>query len=241
MICGFVAEHRARFGVAPICRVLTAHGCPIAPRTFHAWLSRAPSKRDLWDVVITQVLAGYYEPDEHGRRAPESLYGSVKMWAHLNRQGIKVAKCTVERLMRANGWEGVRRVKKVRTTVADPAHDRAPDLVKRRFRAPAPCRLLVADFTYVRMETSCFAYTAFVIDAYANRIVGWECSTSKETPFVESAIRQAAALRAREGHPLDRVVHHSDSEYGDAGVPGFLDSHADGPVRMLVSRLPRAS
>ena len=225
MICGFVAEHRARFGVAPICRVLTAHGCPIAPRTFHAWLSRAPSKRDLWDVVITQVLAGYYEPDEHGRRAPESLYGSVKMWAHLNRQGIKVAKCTVERLMRANGWEGVRRVKKVRTTVADPAHDRAPDLVKRRFRAPAPCRLLVADFTYVRMETSCFAYTAFVIDAYANRIVGWECSTSKETPFVESAIRQAAALRAREGHPLDRVVHHSDA--GSQGEFKWSSQHLD--------------
>ena len=85
MICGFIAEHRSRFGVAPICRVLTEHGCKIAPRTFHAWASRAPSKRALWDTVITSMLAGYYEPDEHGRRAPESLYGSVKMWAHLNR------------------------------------------------------------------------------------------------------------------------------------------------------------
>jgi putative transposase len=174
-------------------------------------VSRAPSKRDLWDTVITQVLAGYYGPDEHGRKKPESLYGSVKMWAYLNRQGIRVAKCTVERLMRANGWEGVRRVTKVRTTVPDPAHDRAPDLVQRRFRAPAPCRLLVADFTYVRMATGCFAYTAFVIDAYANRIVGWECSTSKQTEFVESAIRQAAALRARQGRPFDGVVHHSDA------------------------------
>ena len=206
-----MAEHRARFGVAPICRVLTEHGCKIAPRTFYAWASRAPSKRGLWDTVVTQILAGYYEPDEHGRKAPESLYGSVKMWAHLNRQGIKVAKCTVERLMRANGWEGVRRVKKVRTTVPDPAAERAPDLVKRRFRAPAPGRLRVADFTYVRMASGCFAYTAFVIDAYANRIVGWACSTSKETAFVESAIRQAVALRARAGHPVDEVIHHSDA------------------------------
>ncbi len=113
--------------------------------------------------------------------------------------------------MRVNGWEGVRRVRKVRTTVADPAADRAADLVQRRFRAPAPCRLLVADFTSVPMATGCFGYTAFVVEAYANRIVGWECSTSKETAFVESAIRQAAALRSREGHPLDKVVHHSDA------------------------------
>jgi putative transposase len=161
--------------------------------------------------VITSILAGYYEPDDHGRKPPESLYGSVKMWAHLNREGITVARCTVERLMHANGWVGVRRVKKVRTTVPDPAHNRAPDLVQRRFRAPAPCRLLVADFTYVRMAMGCFAYTAFVIDAYANRIVGWECSTSKQTAFVEAAIRQAVALRAREGHPLDKVIHHSDA------------------------------
>jgi putative transposase len=161
--------------------------------------------------VITSILAGYYEPDAHGRMPPESLYGSLKMWAHLNRQGIAVARCTVERLMRANGWEGVRRLKKVRTTVADPAADRAPDLVQRRFRAPAPNRLLVADFTYVRMTTGCFAYTAFVIDAYANRIVGWECSTSKHTSFVESAIRQAATLRIREGHPLNGIIHHSDA------------------------------
>ena len=77
MICQFVAEHRARFGVAPNCRVLTAHGCTIAPRTFYAWASQAPSKRSLWDTTITSVLAGYYEPDEHGRKSPESLYASL--------------------------------------------------------------------------------------------------------------------------------------------------------------------
>jgi len=77
--------------------VLTEHGVPIAPRTFYAWAVRAPSKRSLWDATITAILAGYYEPDENGRRKPESLYGSLKMWAHLQREGIPVAKSTVER------------------------------------------------------------------------------------------------------------------------------------------------
>lgn len=137
------------------------------------------------------------------------------MWAHLNREGVPVARCTVERLMRINGWEGVRRSARVRTTVADPAADRAPDLVNRQFRAPAPNRLIVADFTYVAMSNRCFAYTAFAIDAFANRIVGWDCATSKHTSFVETAIRQAAALRAREGHPSQghqgQAIHHSDA------------------------------
>jgi len=205
----------ARFGVAPICAALTEHGCPIAPRTYYAWARRAPSKRALWEVTITELLAGYYERNEHGRRAPESLYGSLKMWAHLQRLGIPVARCTVERLMRANGWRGVTRAKKVRTTIGDPAATRPPDLVNRQFRVPAPNRLLVADFTYVRLATGAFAYTAFVIDAYAGRIVGWECSTSKHTRFVERAIRQAVALRLRDGKPLqnkgNRAIHHSDA------------------------------
>jgi putative transposase len=95
VICRFIAEHREAFGVVPICRVLTEHGCTIAPRTFYAWRSRPLSKRALWDATITAVLASYYvERDEHGRRRPESLYGSLKMWAHLRRQGIEVARCT---------------------------------------------------------------------------------------------------------------------------------------------------
>ncbi|RZL77276.1 MAG: hypothetical protein EOP32_25480 [Rhodococcus sp. (in: high G+C Gram-positive bacteria)] len=92
MICRFIAEHRDQFGVVPICRVLTEHGCTIAPRTFYAWLSRPLSRRALWDASITAVLASYcVERDEHGRRRPESLYGSLKMWAHLRCQGIEVA------------------------------------------------------------------------------------------------------------------------------------------------------
>ena len=133
------------------------------------------------------------------------------MWAHLRRQGIEVARCTVERLMRENGWHGVHPSKKVRTTVADPDAVRAPDLVDRQFRVEAPSLLVVADFTYVRLARRAFVYAAFAIDAFAGRIVGWECSASKHTEFVESAIRQAAALRAREGNPL---TGNDDSSLG---------------------------
>lgn len=209
-MCEFVVEYRARFGVAPICRVLSGHGWKIAPRTFYVYQRRPPSKRALWDMTITEVLAGYYEPDERGRRPPESLYGSLKMWAHLNREGIEVARCTVERLMAHNGWQGVTRAKRVRTTISDPADTRAPDLVDRHFGADAPNQLVVADFTYVPMAGGWFAYTALVVDAFADRIVGWECSTSKTTAFVEAAIRQAAAARQRQGVPFDGTVHHSE-------------------------------
>ena len=158
MICAPSAEHGARFGVASICRALSAHGCWIAPNTYYAWAGRAP-KRSLWDTTITEVLAGCYQPDEHGRRAPESLYGSLKMWAQLRRQGIEVARCTVERITRANGWRGATRTKRVRTTIADPAATRAPDLVDRQFRTGAPNVLFMADFTYVPMATGGHTYT----------------------------------------------------------------------------------
>ena len=137
--------------------MLTEHGIQIAPRTFYAWAVRAPSKRSLWDAAIAEVLAGYYEPGEDGRRQPESLYGSVKMWAHLRREGIPVAKSTVERLMRRHGWQGVRRQKSVRTTIADPAAERAPDLVDRQFRVPTPNALVVADFKCRRRHLKSYA------------------------------------------------------------------------------------
>lgn len=183
----------------------------IAPRTFYAWCSRGPSRRALWDAVITELLASCYEPDEHGRRRPEYLYGAVKMWAHLNRQGIPVARCTVERLMRAHGWRGVRRDRRIRTTVrADVA--RAADLVKRRFHAPAPNRLFVADFTYVPITSGGFAYTAFVIDAYAGKIVGWHTATHADHTLVGRALADALETRQLDGHPVGAgAVHHSDA------------------------------
>jgi putative transposase len=210
LICQFITEHRDRFGVVPICHALSSLGVAIAPRTYFAHAARAPSKRALWDITITELLGGVYEPDQRGRRPPESLYGSLKMWAHLQRQGVPVARCTVERLMRARGWHGATRARKVRTTVADPAAARAPDLVHRCFTAKRPDALWVADFTYVPMTEGRFGYTAFVIDAFAGLIPGWQCSMSRRTGFVQSAIRLGAARRRREGHPLRGTVHHSD-------------------------------
>ena len=247
MICRFIDEHRARFGVALICRTLTEHGCAIASRTYYAWRGRAPSKRALWDTAITEILAGYYEPDEHGRRKPESLYGATKMWAHLHREGIEVARCTVERLMRANGWHGVTRAKKVRTTEPDPDATRPPDLVDRQFAVPAPNILVVADFTYLRLSTGVFVYTAFAIDAFAGRIVGWQCSASKHTVFVEPAIRQTAGQRRMEGNPLmGNTIHHSDAgsqytsvRFGEtlmlAGLTPSIGSVGDAYDKGLVS------
>ena len=211
LICQFIDERKQEFGVAPICRALSASGIAIAPHTYWARQAAVPGKRLLWDTAVTEILAGIYEPDANGRRPPESLYGTVKMWAYLNRQGIPVAKCTVERLKRAHGWRGATRGRRVRTTVADPAAARAADLVRRQFKAPRPGQLHVADFTYVPLVTGRFAYTAFVVDAFAGLIPGWECSLSKQTAFVEAAIRQAAEYRARQGHPIVNAIHHSDA------------------------------
>jgi putative transposase len=214
VICAFIASVAARFGIVPACRALSAHGISISPRTFHARRSRPPSRRAVRDAWLTGLLAAMFEPDAHGRRRPESLYGAVKAWAHLRRQGVRVARCTVERLMRANGWRGnVRGRRTVRTTVPDPAHPRHPDLVNRDFRAARPGELLVADFTYVPLAGGGFGYVAFVIDAFAGTIADWESSLIKTTAFVQRAIAQAAGhlRRTAAGVLPGGVVHHSDA------------------------------
>jgi HTH-like domain len=115
---------------------------------------------------IPAAIARPDRRDVNGRRPPESMYGTVKMWGYLQRQGIEAARCTIERLKRAHGWRGVTRARRPpRTTVADPAATRAPDLVRRQFRASRPGELVVADFTYVPMDTGRFGYTAFAVDA----------------------------------------------------------------------------
>lgn len=212
LICAFVAEYRGRFGVAPICWVLTEHGCAIAPRTFYALADPTP---------VRAGTMGHRDHRGAGRllraRRDGPPRAGVVVRCHQNvgssaTPGHAVARCTVERLMRAHGWRGVTRRKKVPTTIADPAAARAADLVKRQFRVPASNVLLVADFTYVRLSSGAFVYTAFAIDAYAGRIVGWTCSVSKEDRFVRQAIRHAAQLRADEGNPLlGNTIHHSDA------------------------------
>jgi putative transposase len=138
------------------------------------------------------------------------VYGARKVWLVLNREGIAVARCTVERLMTELGLTGAVRGKVKRTTIADPAAARPADLVQRRFAPPAPNRLWVADLTYVSTWSG-FAYVAFVTDAYARRILGWRVASTMTTAMVLDGIEQAIWTRQREGlFDLKDVVHHTD-------------------------------
>lgn len=137
------------------------------------------------------------------------VYGARKVWLQLNREGIVVARCTVERLMRALGLRGALRGKVKRTTIPDPAAVRPADLVQRRFTPPAPNRLWVADITYVSTWSG-WVYVAFVVDAYARRILGWRTATSMTTTLALDAIEHAIWTREREGWIVKDVVHHND-------------------------------
>ena len=138
-----------------------------------------------------------------------SVYGALKIWTQLNREGIAVARCTVERLMRGLGLRGAVRGKTKRTTIAADPTARPSDLVDRRFSAVAPNRLWVADLTYVRTWSG-FIYVSFVVDAFSRRVVGWQASRSLHTDLALHALEQAIWERNRQGADLDGLVHHSD-------------------------------
>jgi putative transposase len=199
----FIDAHKPRFGVAPICRVLSEHGLKIAPSTYYDAKDRPASKRALRDeelrVEIVRVHAENY-----------GVYGPRKVWLALNREGIEVARCTVERLMKDLGLQGIRRGKKWKTTMPDPAAARPADLVKRRFNPARPNALWVADFTYVATWVG-VVYVAFVIDAYARRILGWRAATSMRTQLVLDALEQAVWVRRRDGADLTGLIHHTDA------------------------------
>jgi putative transposase len=206
----FVDEHKDVFGVEPICRVLTAHGAPIAPSTYYAAKSRPPSARAVRDArlrdEVTRVWKENYE-----------VYGADKVWLELNRQGITTARCTVERLMRDLGLQGARRGRTVRTTVPGKDGQRAPDLLGRDFTAPAPDRRWVADFTYVAAWSGT-VYVAFVVDIYSRAIVGWSAATHKRAKLVLDALQMALWRRDRDGRPAGPgLVHHSDA--GSSSTP----------------------
>ena len=167
--------------------------------------------------------------------ANPQVYGADKVWRQLNREGIQVARCTVERLMKRLGLQGVRRGKVVRTTVRDHAAPCPLDRVQRQFRADRPNQLWVSDFTYVSTWQG-WLYVAFVIDVFARRIVGWRVSHSMRTDFVLDALEQA--LYARQPDRSDALVHHSDrgSQYvsiryterlGEAGIEPSVGSRGD--------------
>jgi transposase InsO family protein len=151
--------------------VLSEHGCKIAPNTYYAHKKRAPSARAVRDEYLKGQIVRV-----HGDNL--AVYGADKIWAALNREGIRVARCTVERLMRDLGLSGARRGKAFKvTTRHDDRQHRPDDLVNRNFVAPAPNRLWVADLTHVKTHAG-WVYAAFIIDVYSRMVVGWQISNS---------------------------------------------------------------
>ena len=162
-------------------------------------------------------------------QANMQVYGADKVWRQLNREGVAVARCTVERLMRQQGLQGVRRGKAVRTTVPDPKAPCPQDRVNRQFRAERPNQLWVSDFTYVSTWQG-WVYVAFVVDVFSRRIVGWRQSSSMHTEFVLEALEQA--LYDRKPTEDDGLVHHSDR----GSQPAFNESsqHCICPLSVAV-------
>ncbi len=193
----YIDKHRSRFGVEPICTVLQ-----FAPRTYFAAKARPLSARAVRDGELRPAI-------ERVHRENFGVYGVDKVWAQLNRERTRVARCTVARLMRDLGLRGVIRGKPKYTTVAGDEADRPRDLVDRSFVASAPNRLWVADLTYVRTWSG-FVYVAFVTDVYSRMIVGWQASRSLRSDLALDALEQAIWARSERGHRLDELVHHSD-------------------------------
>jgi transposase InsO family protein len=228
VIKAFVDEHRDQFGVEPICSVLQ-----FAPSAYrhHAARQRDPS-------LISQRAQRDAELKPQIQRVWDSnmqVYGADKVWKQLNREGVRVARCTIERLMGSMGLHGVTRGKVVRTTTVPDANAPCPlDRVNRHFKADRPNQLWVSDFTYVSTWQG-WLYVAFVIDVYARRIVGWRVSKSMHTDFVLDALEQALYARQPD---RDSLVHHSDrgSQYvsiryterlAEAGIEPSVGSRGD--------------
>ncbi len=186
--------HRERFGVEPICEVLE-----IAPSTYYSAKSRPPCRRRLRDEQLKADIRRVFE-------ANYAVYGARKVWRQLNREGVVVARCTVERLMAQMGLQGRVRGKKRRTTIPADVSPRPTDLVERTFAATRPNALWVADITYVATWSG-FAYAAFVIDVFSRRIVGWRVDRTLRASLALDALEMAIWARRE---PLDGLVHHSD-------------------------------
>lgn len=194
----FIDEHRDRFAVAEICRVLDW-----CESTYYAYKRRPPSDRALRDDWLMGEIRRVYDDNYQ-------VYGYRKIHAQLKREGIRVAECTVRRLMRQMDIQGiVRGHKKPKTTTADGTGARPADLLDRDFTAEAPNRRWVADITYVRLVSGGFVYLAFVIDVFSRLIVGWSLATHLRTELPLAALEHA--LWHRRGVKLDGLVHHSDA------------------------------
>lgn len=219
----FIEEHRGVFGVEPICKVL-----PVAPSTYYE--QRAISKDpDLASVRAKSDAAMCIEIDRVWQDN-RKVYGARKIWRALRREGQDVARCTVERLMRRLGLQGVVRGKKIITTNPDTSRPCPDDKVNRQFTAKRPNQLWVSDFTYVPTWSGT-VYVAFVIDVFARRIVGWKASTSMATQFVLDALEQAIWQRKT---PKNKgLIHHSDRGSQYLSIK-YTERLADAEIKLSV-------
>ncbi|GAA2494840.1 hypothetical protein GCM10009858_36140 [Terrabacter carboxydivorans] len=234
MIVAYIDEYRDRFGVEPICAVLTEHGMKIAPSTYYTHKARPVSDAVLEEAYLVNALVTLWQENW-------GVYGVRKMWHAARRAGLQVGRDQVGRLMAIAGIHGaVRGRHRTVTTRRDEAAVRHPDLVHRGWDAPTgPDQLWVADFSYV-WTLAGFVYVAFVVDVFSRRVLGWRVSTSKHTALVTDALRQALNVRTRrEAHWTPTgLVHHSDagSQYTSvaftaeliaAGIAGSIGTVGD--------------
>lgn len=202
MKVAFVDRHKEEHGVQPICDTLAATSAAIAPSTYYAAKTRPESARAVRDRELTEQITTVH-------RENYGVYGARKIHAQLQRQGMSVARCTVERLMRKAGLKGVVRGEVPRTTLPKAETDRPADLVERQFVADAPNQLWVADITYIKTFTG-WVYAAFVIDVFSRMVVGWQVSTSLHTDLALEALDMAIWRRRHDGADLVGLIHHSD-------------------------------
>jgi putative transposase len=200
VLVGYVDSHRGEFGVEPICRVLTGHGCAIAPSTYYGAKARPLSARAGRDAVLMPILLALWV-------ANYRVYGARKLWKAARRAGHDVGRDQVARLMRTLGIQGVRRGRRWVTTRPDAAAARHPDLVKRDFTATAPNQLWVTDVTYVATWSG-VAYVCFIVDAFSRMIVGWRVASHMRTTMVLDALDMASWSR---GVRIDGLRCHSDA------------------------------
>jgi len=188
--------------------VLKAHGISMAQQTYQAYKKRPPSKRALSDAAMCEHIEAVFFDRDKGR----AVAGYRKVWHYIQRDGVTVARCTVQRLMRKMGLKGVRRnAKRVITTVSDQNLTSWPeDLVKRNFKASKPNELWVVDFCYIPTWSGETAYCAFVQDVFSRRIVGWRVANHMKADLPLDALEMALWIRDREGANVSGLIQHSD-------------------------------
>jgi putative transposase len=220
---GFIDEHRGRFGVEPICRVLES-----SVSAYYALKTRPPSRRAQLDAVLLERIRLVHERNYRS-------YGSRRVWKTLRREGVEVGRYRVERLMRTHGITSIRGGKRWKTTIPDPAGTRPADLVERRFQARRPNELWVADISYVRSFEG-MSYFAFILDCYSRRIVGWQLASTLRTDLVLDALEMAVWQR-----DLDRARRPVElSQYGSTRYTERLDELCAAlPVASLARRRVR--